>query len=138
MRKPIVLAVAAAILILITGWAKPAAARPPAPKIHVMILTGESGGSYHNWRATTPVIQKILDETGLFDVDVVTAPAPATPTSTLTDFHPDWSAYQVIVWNYDAPDGRWPDALKQSYEQYMRNGGGMVTVHAADNAFPGW
>jgi type 1 glutamine amidotransferase len=28
--------------------------------------------------------------------------------------------------------------LKTSFEQYVRNGGGLVSVHAADNAFPGW
>ena len=39
--------------------------------------------------------------------------------------------------NYDAPDERWPAALKASFEQYMTNGGGLVAVHAADNAFPG-
>jgi type 1 glutamine amidotransferase len=40
--------------------------------------------------------------------------------------------------NYDAPDDRWPAALKTSFEQYVRTGGGFVSVHAADNAFPGW
>ncbi len=40
--------------------------------------------------------------------------------------------------NYDAPDQRWPAALKTSFEQYMTNGGGLVAVHAADNAFAGW
>jgi type 1 glutamine amidotransferase len=28
--------------------------------------------------------------------------------------------------------------LKQSFEQYVRGGGGFVSVHAADNAFPQW
>ena len=40
--------------------------------------------------------------------------------------------------NYDAPDERWPADLKSSFEQYVKNGGGFVSVHAADNAFPGW
>ena len=40
--------------------------------------------------------------------------------------------------NYDAPDERWPAALKTSFEDYVRDGGGLVSVHAADNAFPGW
>ena len=40
--------------------------------------------------------------------------------------------------NYDAPDERWPAALKSSFEQYMTDGGGLVVVHAADNAFAGW
>jgi hypothetical protein len=28
--------------------------------------------------------------------------------------------------------------VKQSFEQYVREGGGVVAVHAADNAFPNW
>ena len=44
----------------------------------------------------------------------------------------------MVVLNYDAPDERWPGDLKTSFEQYMSNGGGLVVVHAADNAFPGW
>jgi hypothetical protein len=110
----------------------PAWAAPPIP---VMILDGESGGTYHNWRATTPVIRKELEEVGLFEVEVVTAPPADGDFST---FKPDWSKYKVIVFNYDAPSDRWPDALKASFETYMKNGGGMVTVHAADNAFYGW
>jgi type 1 glutamine amidotransferase len=106
-----------------------------AGPIRVMILDGESGGPYHNWQAITPALKKQLDETGLFQVDVVTAP-PAG--GDFGSFKPAFSAYQVIVFNYDAPDGRWPADLMASFEQYMAGGGGLVIVHAADNAFPGW
>lgn len=106
-----------------------------AAPIHVMILDGESAGSYHNWKATTPVLKKELDEVGLFDVDVVTAPPADGDFST---FKPDWSKYKVIVMNYDAPSSRWPDDLKASFEAYVKNGGGLVVVHASDNAFYGW
>ena len=51
---------------------------------------------------------------------------------------PEWSRYKVVVMNYDAPDERWPAALKASFEHYVRDGGGFVPVHAADNAFPNW
>jgi type 1 glutamine amidotransferase len=43
-----------------------------------------------------------------------------------------------VVFNYDAPDDRWSSDVKDSFEKYMKNGGGLVTVHAADNAFPKW
>lgn len=109
-------------------------ARATAP-IRVMILDGESGGTYHNWRVTTQVLKQELDEVGMFVVDIVTAP-PAG--GDFNSFKPDWSKYKVIIFNYDAPDLRWPAELKASFEAYMRNGGGMVSVHAADNAFPGW
>jgi hypothetical protein len=104
-----------------------------AAPIRVMLLDGESAGTYHAWKSTTPVLKKQLDETGLFQVDVVTAPPS---NGDMSSFKPEFAKYQVIVFNYDAPD--WPASLKESFEQYMRNGGGMVSVHAADNAFAGW
>jgi uncharacterized protein len=106
-----------------------------ASPIAVMLLDGESGGTYHDWQRTTPLLKKVLDETGMFSTTVVTAPAA---TGELTTFAPDFSKYRVVVMNYDAPDGRWPGSLKTSFENYMKNGGGLVSIHAADNAFPGW
>jgi type 1 glutamine amidotransferase len=108
---------------------------PAATPIKVMLLDGESGGPYHDWKATTPVLKKMLADTGLFDVDVVTAPPKGGDFS---NFKPEWGKYQVVVSNYDVPDERWSDSLKATFEQYMRNGGGLVSVHAADNAFPNW
>lgn len=115
--------------------ASAAFAAPKAQKIHVLIVDGESAAPYHNWAAETPVLKKELDDTGLFETEVLTAPAKGADFSS---FHPEWSKYQAIVLNYDAPDERWPDAVKQSFEDYMNKGGGLVTVHAADNAFPHW
>jgi len=106
-----------------------------APPIAVMILDGESGGPYHDWRHMTPVLEKTLAEAGLFATTVVTAPPAGGDFST---FKPDFARYQVVVMNYDAPDERWPAALKASFEQFVSNGGGLVSVHAADNAFPTW
>ena len=106
-----------------------------APSIRVMLLDGESGGPYHKWQIITPVLKKQLEETGLFQVDVVTAPAA---NGDFSGFKPEFSKYQVVVLNYDAPDERWSAALKASFEQYVKNGGGLVIVHAADNAFGKW
>ena len=106
-----------------------------AEPIRVMILDGESGGAYHKWQAVTPVLEKQLDETGLFKVDVVTAP-PAV--GDFSRFAPAFTDYRVVVLNYDAPDERWPAAVKSAFEQYVKSGGGLVAVHAADNGFPGW
>ena len=108
---------------------------PAAGPIRVMLLDGESGGTYHAWQLTTPVLKKELDETGLFQVDVVTAPPK---DGDFGSFKPEWGKYQVIVWNYDAPNERWPQALKDSFEQYVKNGGGVVIVHASDNSFGSW
>ena len=42
-----------------------AAPRAAAPS-RIMLLDGESGGPYHRWRVTTPVLKKMLDETRSF------------------------------------------------------------------------
>jgi type 1 glutamine amidotransferase len=94
--------------------------------IKVMIIDGQSGGPYHKWQLVTPVLKKELEETGLFQVEVVTLP----------DQHPDFVKYQVVVSNYDAPD--LPADLKTAFTEYIKGGGGFVTVHAADNSFGQW
>jgi type 1 glutamine amidotransferase len=109
------------------------AARAAEP-LSVLILDGESGGPYHDWPRVTAVLERILAEVGLFEVSVATAP----PAGDFAGFAPNFSAYRAVVLNYDAPDERWPAPLKASLERYVEGGGGLVAVHAADNAFPGW
>lgn len=101
--------------------------------IKVMILDGQSAGTYHNWRLTTPVLKKELEETGLFSVTVLTAPQS---NGDFSNFKPDLDHYQAIVMNYDGPD--WPQEMRTRFEQYVSDGGGLVVVHAADNGFPNW
>jgi hypothetical protein len=110
------------------------AARAAEP-LPVLILDGESGGPYHDWPRVTAVLERILGEVDLFEVGVITTP-PAG--GDFAAFAPEFSAYRAVVLNYDAPDERWPAALKASLERYVEGGGGLVAVHAADNAFPGW
>lgn len=103
--------------------------------IPVLILDGESGGPYHDWPRVTAVLARILGEDGLFDVSVATAP-PAG--GDFAPFSPNFPAFEAVVLNYDAPDERWPAPLKSSLVKYVEGGGGLVAVHAADNAFPDW
>lgn len=124
------MAAAAIAASLAFAWAAPAAG---AAAIPVMILDGQSGGAYHHWQGTTPILKKELEETGLFQVTVVTAPKWGEDFS---GFHADFDHYKVVVFNYDAPD--WPEGLRKQFEDYVRSGGGVVVIHAADNAFPNW
>jgi uncharacterized protein len=126
MDKTVLLLLACAAILA------PDTAKAAAP-IPIMILDGQSGGPYHDWSHVTPVLQKELAEAGLFQIDVVTAPPS---NGDFSGFHPDFSKYRAIVLNYDGPD--WPEELKASFESYVKNGGGVVSVHAADNAFPEW
>src|SRR5580692_7580627 len=104
-----------------------------ARPIRVMLLDGQSGGPYHDWQHATPVLKKELEDTKLFQVDVVTSPQS---NGDFSNFKPEFTKYQVVVLNFDGPD--WPADLKASFESYVKGGGGLVTVHAADNAFPQW
>ena len=101
--------------------------------IRVLILDGQSAGPYHNWQLTTPVLKKELEDSGRFQVTVTTCPKS---DGDFSGFRPEFSEYQVIVLNYDGPD--WPADLRLQFEHYIEDGGGLVIVHAADNAFPNW
>lgn len=121
-------------LLTIVAVAVTTVAQGPT-RTKVMLLDGESGGPYHKWQLGTPLIRQVLEETGRFDVTVVTAPAA---TGVLDGFMPDFAAYKAVIFNYDAPDERWPAPIKAAFERYVDGGGGVVIVHAADNAFSGW
>src|SRR4051812_27732970 len=110
--------VLAALLMLWSGAAM--------ASIKVMILDGASAAAYHDWKLTTQIMKRELDETGLFEVTVVTAPPV---DGDFSSFHPDFAKYQVVLLNYDAQD--WPAPLKAQFETYMKNGGGLVVVHGA-------
>lgn len=117
------------LTVLLALWSSTAMAAP----IKVMILDGASAAAYHDWKLTTQVMKRELEDAGIFDVTVVSAPAA---DGDFTSFHPDFAKYQVVVSNYDVQD--WPAPLKAAFEAYMKAGGGLVVVHGADNAFPGW
>ena len=54
------------------------------------------------------------------------------------DFKPEFSKYDVVVSNFGFGAADWPEETRKSFVEYMQNGGGLVSVHAADNSFPGW
>ena len=69
----------AALLML---WSSAAMAAAP---IKVMILDGASAAAYHDWKLTSQIMKRELDETGLFDVTVVSAPPAEGDFSGLDD-----------------------------------------------------
>jgi uncharacterized protein len=98
--------------------------------IRALIIDGQNN---HDFKATTPHLKKVLEETGLFTVDVATAPAKGADMSS---FKPEFSQYRVIVSNYSGQE--WPQETKDAFVKFVREGGGFVSVHAADNSFPQW
>jgi type 1 glutamine amidotransferase len=106
------------------------ASKASQKKIRALIIDGQNN---HDWKATTPLIKKALEDSGRFTVDVATSP-PAGQI--ISDFHPKFSDYDVVVSNYNGD--RWPAATEKDFEAYITGGGGFVSVHAADNSFPDW
>lgn len=98
--------------------------------IPVLLLDGQNN---HDWQATSPVLKRLLEETGLFRVDVATSPPKG---GDWLPFRPEFEKYKVVLSNYNGED--WPEHIRVSFENFVRNGGGFVSYHAADNANPEW
>ena len=77
-----------------------------------------------------------LEATGRFTVDVATTPDKNAPAEAWKAFRPDFSKYDVVLSNYNGQS--WPEPVQRSLESYVTNGGGLVIVHAANNAFADW
>ncbi len=100
-------------------------------KIRLLIIDGQNNHS--NWPQTTQLMKGYLEETGLFTVDIATTPPEGKD---MRSFKPLFSNYKAVVLNYNGDD--WPKETSDAFEAFVENGGGVVSVHAADNAFPGW
>ena len=111
-------------------WVLMAAVAMAAAPNKALIVDGQNG---HNWKATSPVLKKLLEETGLFDVDVATSPPRGKDMS---EFKPNFADYKVVVLNYQGDD--WPKETQQAFVDYVKGGGGVVVYHFACAAFPKW
>jgi type 1 glutamine amidotransferase len=101
-----------------------------ASPIKILIIDGQNN---HKWQETTPVLKKLLEETGMFQAEVLTSPPQGAGMS---GFKPEFSNYKVIVSNYNGDP--WSDETKAALDAFMKAGGGFVSYHAADNSFPEW
>jgi uncharacterized protein len=115
------------ILVLETATAQAA-----EPKIRVMLLTGQCS-QYHNWALSSVILKRVLEQPGVFTVTSVITPPKG---GDMSSFKPDFSQCNVVVMDYEGDD--WPEATRQAFAEFIRNGGGLVSFHATDNAFPKW
>ena len=92
-----------------------------------------SGQNNHNWQVSHKVLKLILDNSGMFQTDIVLTPAKG---GDMNEFKPEFDKYDVVVLDYNGD--RWSAESDSAFLQYVRNGGGVVVYHAADNAFADW
>ncbi|MCI0335781.1 MAG: ThuA domain-containing protein [Planctomycetes bacterium] len=104
--------------------------QPPSKPIRVLIIDGQNN---HDWKLTTPLLRKALESARIFKVDVATSPPSGADMS---GFRPRFADYDVVVSNYNGD--RWLAETEKEFEAFIAGGGGFVSVHAANNAFPGW
>jgi uncharacterized protein len=95
-----------------------------------LIITGQNN---HNWKASSPILKQILDETGLFSAEIMITPEKG---GDMKLFNPDFSKYKLVVLDYNGDS--WSDKTNADFLNYVKKGGGVVIYHAADNAFPAW
>lgn len=125
--------------LLLTGTlraaAPPAASAPPSP-IRVLIVDGYSN---HDWRLTTQLIRDILEPTGLFKVEVSTAP-PNKSAPGWDTWRPKFSDHDVVIQTCNDLDVGipWPRPVQEDFEKFVRDGGGVYVWHAGNNAFEAW
>ncbi len=126
MKTPILI-LATALLCAFTVIPEPADAKKP---IKTLLVTGQNN---HNWQVSSVVIEQILENSGMFTVDVLKTPSRGGDMST---FKPEFSDYQLVVMDYNGDS--WSDETNSKFLKYVQGGGGLVIYHAADNAFVGW
>jgi type 1 glutamine amidotransferase len=125
-------------------------------KLKALIIDGQNNHAV--WPKSTIMMKQYLEETGLFEVAVdrtcftwksnrekaylslagdfeteETKQPKADP-----DFKPEFAKYDVIISNFGWKAADLPKETEKALEDYMVNGGGFVSVHAADNAWPMW
>jgi len=105
-----------------------------AEKLRILIIDGQNN---HNWRAMTPYMKDVLEQTGRFTVEVATTPTKrGASESEWKRFRPQFDSYDAVLSNYNGQP--WPQAVQDDLTNFVRDGGGLVIIHAANNAFPGW
>lgn len=98
--------------------------------IKTLIITGQNN---HNWKVSHAALQQILENSTLFSVDKHVSPPEGEDMS---EFVIDFSPYKLVVLDYVGDS--WPKVTRDRFLDYVRNGGGVVVFHAANNAFTNW
>src|SRR4026208_558803 len=74
---------------------------PAQSRINVLLVTGQSN-RYHNWEVSSPIVKRLLEDSGRFAVTLATTPPKsAAPNQDMSSFAPKFSDYQAVVLDYE-------------------------------------
>lgn len=122
----------ALLLSLVSGSVASYTSDNPAidKQIKVLIL---SGSGNHEWKKTTPLLNRIFGEANLFLTQVTEKPDTLTYNSL--------KKFDLVVCNANT----WPDNItrlssqwESDFTKYVTEGGGALFFHAAASSFYGW
>lgn len=122
----------------------------------VLIVDGQN--NHDIWPKSTIMMRQYLEETDKFKVDIIRSkytwkanknkdylslagvPEMEDLEQAKQDpsFNPNFKQYDVVISNFGWNAADWPAATQQEFEKYVEDGGGFVSIHAADNSFPNW
>lgn len=144
-----------AVLCLLAGQQAWSQSGKKGKMLKALIIDGQN--NHTQWPKITYMMKKYLEETGKFSVDVKRTyftwngddidqykidGVPATkalPKARMdSSFHPKFSDYDVVISNFGWNAAPWSDGTQADFEKFIKGGGGLVVVHAADNSFPTW
>ena len=118
------------LLIIISGLLTFLSACKNESAYKTLIITGQNN---HDWKTSSPILKQILDETGLFSSEIMITPEKDGDMNT---FDPDFSKYKLVVLDYNGDS--WSEKTNSAFLDFVKNGGGVIIYHAANNSFPGW
>lgn len=107
-----------------------------AAPLRVLIVDGFSN---HDWKQTTALIRGIIEPTGEFTVSVSTSP-PHGDSPGWDEWRPEFKGCDVVIQNCNDINGgpSWPREVREDFEKFVANGGGVFVWHSANNAFANW
>jgi len=118
---------------LFAGLALFAPAAAAEKKIKVLVIGGQNN---HDWAKSTPFMEGILNGAGHFEATVDNAPPRDAPQEQWDAWQPKFSDFDCILLDYNGQ--MWPERVQSDFVNYVREGGGVVVIHAANNSFVGW
>jgi hypothetical protein len=125
-------------------------------QIKTLIVDGQN--NHDQWPKITYMMKSYLENSGLFEVDVKRTSFTFKGDNYLKDFQieelpntesfqksiadpnfsPNFKKYDLVICNFGWGAAPWPEKTQKALEKFVKNGGGFVVLHAADNSFSEW